>query len=206
MAKGNNYAVHAFQAKQRFLGYDQEKVIQKLKLKHDETYLYPVMLATTYRLSRATGDLERLEGDVWQDANTYGEIMTLLDLVCDSREDRFVSGRWKDMAAFGLMFHTNLLEGRKDPLAELFQEKPDAFRRACGRMQGTPLPNGDICYAIDLFDGLPIAIQLWFGDDEFPPNLRLMWDENALMYLKYETMHFAKGMLLDRLKQMVEEK
>ena len=58
-----------------------------------------------------------------------------------------------------------------------------------------------------IFEDLPVVVQLWLGDEEFPPNLRLLWDENALMYLKYETMHFAKGLLLQKIwKAMESEK
>ncbi len=199
----DNYAVQAEQAKARFLRYDQERLIAKLRMKADEAYLYPVMLGTTYRICRKSGAFARLEQGAWVDANSFGEVMTLLDLVCDSRADRFLSGRWKNMTSFGLMFHRNLLEGKRDPWAELFQERPEDFRRACRELGGWELPNGDIAYAIELFDGLCIGLQLWLGDDEFPPNLRLLWDENALMYLKYETMHFAKGMLLDRVRELM---
>lgn len=60
---------------------------------------------------------------------------------------------------------------------------------------------GDAAYAIELFDGLSIVVQLWLGDEEFPPNLRFLWDENALDYIRYETMYFAKGMLLERIRE-----
>jgi len=44
-------------------------------------------------------------------------------------------------------------------------------------------------------------VQLWFGEEEFPACLRLLWDENALMYIKYETMYFAKGLLLKKIEE-----
>ena len=130
--------------------------------------------------------------------------MTLLDFVCDSREDRFVSGRFKNMADFGRAFHQNLLEER-DPNAELFQSRAEDFRTACEALGGKPLPTGDIAYSIEVFDGLPLLVQLWFGDEEFPASLRFLWDENALMYLKYETMYYARELLLERLKAEMEE-
>ena len=199
MARTNNYALQARQAKQRFLTYDSQALIRKLTLKADEDFLYVPMLCQTYRIRRTTGDMERFDGAAWVDANSYEEVMTLLDLVCDSREDRHLSGRWKNMSAFGLQFHQNLLEGTRDPWAEAFQADQEGFRRACIALGGKPLPNGDIAYAIEMFDGLPVALQLWLGDEEFPPNLRLMWDENASMYIRYETMYFAKALLLDRI-------
>lgn len=204
MARTNNYLLQAAQAKAYFLTYDQASLIRKLNLQYDEAYLYPVLFSRRYRLSRSTGDLEREEQDGWQDANTHGEVMTLLDLICDSREDRFVSGRWKNMADFGRAFHQNLLEER-DPDAEFFQSQQEPFRKACEALGGKPLPTGDISYSIEVFDGLPLAVQLWLGDEEFPARLRYLWDENALQYLKYETMYYARGLLLERLKQEMEE-
>ena len=204
MSRTDNYLKQAAQAKAYFLTYDQEALIRKLNLAYDEDYLYPVFFSQTYRLSRKTGDLARQGKHGWEDANTHGEVMTLLDLICDSREDRFVSGKWKDMAQFGHTFHQNLLEER-DPLAEACQERPEVFRRWCEALGGKPMPTGDIAYSIEVFDGLPLMIQLWFGDEDFPAGLRLLWDENALMYLKYETMYFAREVLLSRLKREMEE-
>ena len=201
MARTNNYLIQARQAKQRFLTYDSQALIRKLTLKADEDFLYVPMLCQTYRIRRTTGDMERFDGAAWVDANSYEEVMTLLDLVCDSREDRHLSGRWKNMSAFGLQFHQNLLEGTRDPWAEAFQADQEGFRRACIALGGKPLPNGDIAYAIEMFDGLPVALQLWLGDEEFPPSLRLKWDENAGMYIRYETMYFAKALLLDRIAE-----
>ena len=201
MARTNNYLIHARQAKERFTTYDQEALIAKLHLHHDGDYLYTTMLSEHYRIHRKTGDICRETGTGWVDANSYEEVMTLLDLVCDSREDRFLTGRWKNMTDFGLMFHRNLLEGKADPWANLFESDPEGFRKACLALGGKPMDWGDISYTIELFDGLSVLIQLWFGDEEFPAGLRLLWDENALMYIKYETMYFAKGLLLQKLKE-----
>ena len=200
MARTNNYLIQARQAKARFLSYDQDKLVAKLRLKSDEHYLYVPMLSHSYRISRLSGDIEKKSDRDWIDANTFEEVMTLLDLVCDSRENRFLTGRWKNMTDFGLMFHRNLLEGKADPWADLFESDPEGFRKACLSLGGKPMTWGDISYAMELFDGLSVLVQLWFGDEEFPAGLRLLWDENALMYIKYETMYFAKGLLLQKLK------
>ena len=110
MARINNYLIQAQQAKARFLTYDQEKLIRKFNLQADDAFLYMTLLYKQYRLSRTTGDLERLEGESWQDANTFEELLTLLDLLCDSRDDRWLTNRWQNMQTFGLQFHQNLLE------------------------------------------------------------------------------------------------
>ena len=199
MARIDNYRIQAQQAKACFLTYDAQQLAKKLNTKLDEEYLYTALFRQPYRISRKAGDIERFHCGAWVDGNSYEEVMTLLDLVCDSRDDRHVSGRWKNMQSFGHQFHQSLLESGRDPWAEKFERDLPAFRRACLALGGSPLPTGDAAYAIEVFDSLPIAIQLWLGDEEFPSNLRFLWDENADMYIRYETMFFARALLLDRI-------
>lgn len=201
MARTNNYLIQARQAKDRFLTYDQQKLIGKFRLKADDDYLYVRLLCKPYRISRTTGDMEFREGETWRDGNTYEEVMTILDLLCDSRDDRWISGRWKNMQSFGMQFHRNLLENPRDPVADYFQEDPDRLRRAKLRLQGETIPGGDIGFSVELFDGLRIGVLFWEGDEEFAPRLRFIWDENAKMYIRYETMYFAVGLLQQRLKE-----
>ncbi len=197
----DNYAIQVAQAQKRFLGYDQQALTEKFGLRADESYLYLTMLSAGYRLRRRDGNLERLVGASWRDANTHAEVMTLLDLLCDSKPDRHLSGRYRSMTDFGLMFHQNLLEECRDPLAALFDRNPERLRDACRSMGGVPFPGCDIGYAVELFDGLPVVIQFWHGDEEFMPRLRYLWDENALQYLRYETMYYAVALLKRRLTE-----
>jgi hypothetical protein len=199
MGKVNNYLIQAQQAKARFLTYDQQALIRKFRLQADEDYLYVKFLCKPYRISRTTGDVEFREGERWLDGNTFAEVMTLLDLLCDSREDRWISGRWKNMQAFGMQFHQNLLEDVRDPVAECFDRDPERLIRACTALGAEKISGGDYGFAVELFDGLKIGILFWHGDEEFLPRIRFLWDENAKMYIRYETMFYAVGLLKERL-------
>ena len=201
MAREGNYTIQANQAKAHFLGYDQKALVRKLNLQTDERWLYTSLFGVPYRIHRENGSIERLRRGCWQDANSYEEIMTLLDLVCDSREDRHPSGQWQSMESFGHQFHRSLLEDGTDPWAERFAADVEGFSRACEALGGKPLPQGDAAYAIGVFEGLRVGIQLWIGDEEFPSRLKIMWDSNALQYLRYETMYFAKAVLLRLLRE-----
>ena len=203
MERKDNYALQVQYAKQYFLTYDQQKLIDKLALKADDAYLYATMFSREYRICRKTGDLEALVENTWQDANTHGEFMTLMDLICDSREDRYIAGRFKNMGGFGKLFHSGMLESR-DPFADYIQKNREAFRTACEALGGTPEKIGDISYAIEVFDGLCICIRFWEQDEDFPPQVVWFWDENALMYLKYETMWFAIGMIKQRILEQMK--
>ena len=175
----DNYQIQMQNAQKYFLTYDQDKLIRKFTLHADDGYLYPIMFRTLYRIDRKTGSFERYRG-TWQDANTFGEVMTLLDILCDSQDNRFLTGRWVSTQAF--------------------DKSPGSFHKACKALGGHPIVGGDEAYAVEVMDGLEIGIMFWYGDEEFPAQLRFYWDENALMYLKYETMHYTLGYLRQLLK------
>ena len=206
MTRPDNYAIQAQDAKNRFLTYDQSKMIEKFHLAWDEDYLYPVMLGSQYRLCRKTGNLERKEGEAWVDGNSFGQVMTLLDMLCDAKEYRCLSGRYKQQQHFGLMFHQNFAEDTKNPLALAFDRDEAALRRACNAMGAKDFPGGDYGCMIELFDGLCIGLLFWHGDDEFAPRQRVFWDENALQWIRYETMYYAVGLLQQQLLKSFAEK
>ena len=198
----NNYLIQAGQAKTRFLTYDQQKLIDKFDLQFDETYLYVNLLCKQYRISRTTGDLNRCSNEIWEDANTFEEILTLLDLLCDSRDDRWLTGRWQNMQTFGLQFHQNLLEERRDPIADRFDRNPELLHRAAKVLGAEAIPGGDMGYAFELFEGLKIGLLFWHGDEEFLPRIRYLWDENAKQYIRYETMYYAVTLLRRRIAEV----
>lgn len=198
--KRDNYALQVRSAQERFLTYDQAALLAKTRLRADSSYIYPRMLGSQYRLDRHTGDLQRQVAGQWIDANTFYEVMTLLDFLCDSREDRSVAGRWVSHQQLGRMFHRTLIE-EEDPAAVEFDKDPAGFHRVCQSLGGRPFPGADIGYAIAFFEKLEVAVQLWHSDEEFPPRLRILWDENVLQYIRYETTHFAAGLLRQRLRE-----
>ena len=199
MARTNNYLIQAQQAKARFLTYDQQKLIRKFGLQADAQYLYVQLVQKLYRIDRNTGDLQYQEAEKWCDGNTYEEVMTLLDLLCDSRDDRCLTGCWQSMQTFGLQFHQNLLEDREDPFASCIDRNPQLLCRAAEQLGAERIAGGDLGYAFELFDSLKIGLLFWHGDEEFFPRVRYLWDENAKQYIRYETMYFAVDLLRRRI-------
>ena len=66
MTGTDNYRIQMQQAQQLFLTYDQQKLIHKLNLAHDEQWLYATMLSRSYRLNRRDGSLQRQCGSHWE--------------------------------------------------------------------------------------------------------------------------------------------
>lgn len=154
--KRDNYQIQVMQAKKRFLTYDQQELIDRCKVGFDEAYLYTRLLSEEYRICRKTGDMERFHRGSWVDGNGFHEVMTILDWLCDSRADRYITGRWINIVTHGHCFHRQLQEDVGDPDAVLFDRNPEGFAAACTALKGEKLPGGDIGYAIELTDGLRI--------------------------------------------------
>lgn len=201
----NNYDIQLAQAKKLFLSYDQQELIDRCRLTADGQYFYIRFLGSPYRICRKTGDMERKKEKVWVDGNSFGEVMTVLDWLCDSRPDRFITGKWVNVVSQGHYFHSNLQEEGEDPDAEHFDKDPQRLHRACRALGGTQEKSADISYAIELLDGVKILVQFWHGDEEFPPRLRFLWEENVLQYIRYETTWYALGVLMRKLRECANE-
>ena len=53
---------------------------------------------------------------------------------------------------------------------------------------------------ISAFPFFPVLIQFWDADDEFPAQIKIMWDDQTMRYLNFETTYYLQGDLLERLK------
>ena len=201
----DNYQVQAAKAKARFLTYDQQELISRCGLSSDDTYLYTTFLAEHYRIHRKTGDMQRNHRGEWIAANSFAEVMTLLDWLCDSQPNRYITGRFVNIVTQGPGFHRNLQESEQDTDAELFANHPEAFRAACEMLGGEPTTGADIGYTVELLDRVKVFIKLWYPDDDFPAKLVCLWEENVLRYIRYETTWYALGLLIERIKEYMQE-
>jgi len=45
----------------------------------------------------------------------------------------------------------------------------------------------------------PVWLRFWDGDDEFPPQLGVLWDANSLSFMHYETLWYVFGALREEI-------
>ena len=199
----SNYEITRDRVEGEFSKYSQETMIRKFHLAHDPQYLYIRFVASDYRVDRATGRVERLPEPVHAGFN---EVMTIFDVLCNSKPDCRLSGmfvRVNDLDGVAKTAHLgdNLFDGR----AKAFTHRCEALRTACERLGGTAGTVGDVSYQIPLFDFFPVTLQFWDADDEFDAVLKIMWDRRTLDFMRYETTWYAAGHLLERLEEEMEK-
>ena len=197
--KRDNYALQAESARQRFLAYDQSAMPAEM----DENFLYLSFCGCDCRVSRADGHMFRRDAEGWLPADSHGEVLTVFDYLCDAKPGRAPAGEFATVAALGNHVHREL-SIHSDALDLHIDRNPDRFRRACTRLGGIPADSGDICFRLNLFPDLPVLLRFWHADDDFPPKLHILWDRNALLFLRYETLWYAAGVLRSRLRDAMQ--
>lgn len=181
-----------------FLRYPQPAMVRAFGLERDGAYLYVDFAGRRHRIGRETGRVEFQE-DGWQHAD-YNASMTLFDVLSRAESAPRRAGRFTPLSALPGQVRSASAGGDLfAPQARAFAGRCKALQAACARLGGTPMPVGDAAYRLPLFPFLPVVLQFWDADEEFPAQLKLMWDEHILDFMHYETTFFAAAHLLARL-------
>jgi hypothetical protein len=206
MARRNNYAIMADQTRKRFLTYDQNGILANIPVRHDGDSFYLPILNRECRICRHTGHIFWLSpGGTWIISTDPGDSITIFDYLCDAKPGRIPSGEFAAITGFGHMFHTGLAESSRPTALELSADaRPGDLHRACQALGGVPSPWGDVGYLLPLFPDLNVQLRFWHSDEDFPPQIRFFWDRKSLSWLRYETMYYAQGMILDRLSVLMD--
>ena len=199
----SNYDRMLAQAQGLFLDYDQGDMIRRWALVHDDDCLYADFMGQALRIDRHTGEVGYARAPApgeYRAARFVNEGMALFDLLTHSPVRPVPTGRWASISTLGGIIgagHDRTLS--HEGTAARFQDRCDALAGACRRLGGVPAGKADVGFAIPVFRDFQILFQYWDGDDEFPANIKYLFDENALQYMHYETLWYVMGALADRL-------
>ena len=132
-----NYEKQVYFARDLFLRYDQDAMIRKFDLTSDGQFLYVELLHQSYRISRSTGVVERLELDgMWTPCENYELVMTIYDVLCHSAAKPELSGEWGPL--YGLQ--ATMSSPSPDKIfvryAEKFSGRTEALAQACLALGG----------------------------------------------------------------------
>ena len=107
-----------------------------------------------------------------------------------------VTGKWISFQEVpdGRFYLDAFLKRAKDPLVNTFGADPEAFIEITTRAYGAePFDYGDISVKVKALPLVPVALILWKGDDEFPPEGNLLFDRNISKILSAEDIAWLAG-------------
>ncbi len=129
-----------------------------------------------------------------EEAN-FNVSLSIYDYLSSPGRSRLLSGRKRPLTAGAV--HPGVDDGfMLCERARRYARDLPKFEAACRALGGLPYPVGDAAYEIEIFPGLTAVVQLWIGDDEFPDSLRILWDEDVISVIKYETAWYVAAELL----------
>ena len=198
--RGSNYETTKKESQKLFLKYDQQHMIDKFQLQHDDDFLYIEFIARRYRIDRRSGNVEwKEDSDLWHEAG-FEEVLSIFDVLCYSKDGCHLSGNY---CGISNVKGANLAAAPGNdmfaPSARAFDHHTDQLAAACEALGGTKSKVGDVSYLLPVFPFLSIQLQFWESDEEFPPQLKFMWDENILQFMHFETTFYVTGHVIERL-------
>lgn len=203
--KQSNYEIMRDMMQTEFLKYDQMHMIHKFHLEYDKQYLYMMFVKRKYRINRNSGKVEWSEdGFIHTTAADYNEAMSIFDVLCYSKDNCHLSGRYDKINNLsGTAQSANPGSSIYVHYEKFFDHKLDLMSRACEQLGGVKMDKGDVAYLLDTFDFLPMILQFWESDEEFPASLKFLWDENIMDYVHFETSFFIVDHVLRRIHELV---
>lgn len=75
----------------------------------------------------------------------------------------------------------------------------EKFRRACEKEGGQERTFGDAAYSFQALPRLPLLVNYWCGDEDFPSTCKILFNESARHYLPTDVAAILGGMLARRL-------
>lgn len=188
----DNYQLSRDRAQAFFLRYDQQRILDSWPVSHTDDTMTLVFFGRTYHLCRNTGVIRRADG---QEAD-YEEALSIFDLLCHDSPAKCLSGTFAPVNSLRGRPAIGVTTDFHSEAAALFDRDREALRRACLALGGTPMPLGDIGFSFPVFGPLTVRLKFYGSDEEFPASVVLLWDENMLQYVYYETVFYLADHLI----------
>lgn len=209
--ESGNYEISRARAEKYFLQFDQEKIISMHHLQADADWIYTAFLGEPYRIDRKTGHMERsADGFLTAEDAGHGETLTIFDFLCHNltphgaeearaanRAAGVLSGKWAPVNSLrGRPKTVAVGSGMFDSHSALFDADPEGFASACEALGGEKVPYGDIGYKMPVWGDMAVIIKFYASDEEFPAQTTILFDENTLSFLFYETVFYMAMCIL----------
>lgn len=193
-----------------FLKYDQEFLAEKFQLEMDEQYIYLTYIGVPCRIDRKTAAVYEKQSDIYVECRSYETVMTIYDMLCHSPEKTLLplGGKWTPVANFAAAGTSPSASVFAKKYEAYFSGKIEALKAACVQIGGEIKPRlagADVTAEIPAFTFFPVMLQFWEGDEEFAPQLKLLWDDQTMRYLNFETTYYLQGDLLERLMERMKQ-
>ncbi|MBC3889567.1 DUF3786 domain-containing protein [Acetobacterium paludosum] len=183
----NNYEKACEAWRLKFLKMDHQQLLEKLpEIKPEEGYLTLKLFGQKFGIHSETGKIISLENSLAADRNNQLIIYTLLWY---ASPQAVLKNKWvpfrelKGASPFTTAFEKHVLV----PFAQIFSGQTEKLSMACIALGGVKLPHSDAGCQIKAFECMPMQFLFWDGDDEFPAQANILFDDSATDFIHVES-------------------
>ncbi len=95
----------------------------------------------------------------------------------------------------------------KEPMLKAFGERPELLVDLAERLyDAKPFDQGDCSVVVQAFPKVPVALVIWRGDEEFPPDGNILFDRSISEILSAEDVAWLAGMIIYPLMGMASKR
>ena len=95
----------------------------------------------------------------------------------------------------------------KNPMVQAFGNQPELLVKLATEVYGAkPFDQGDLSVVVQALPLVPVALILWKGDDEFPPEGTILFDKSISDIFSAEDIAWLAGMIIYPLMGMGKKK
>ena len=120
-----------------------------------------------------------------------------------------VTGEWISYQEVpdGKFYMDAFIRRAKNPLVQGFGNQPELLVKLATEVYGArPLDQGDFSVMVQALPKVPVALILWKGDEEFPPDGTILFDRSIFSFLSAEDIAWLAGMIIYPLMGMARNK
>ncbi len=151
--------------------YNYENKSYTLSVWGDEYSIYP----HEFKINRITNNSET--------PHDYFYLFVIYYLL--KSKDIEICNEWisgKDIPA-GAMFFRGPHEIPDHLITSCFGNNLNGFKKRCEQLNGSLLAMADAAYSFKITSRIPVAVLYWKGDDEFPPEAKILFDKTIAGHL-----------------------
>ncbi len=178
---------------ERFLRYNQEKMIRIFELEHDEENILIGFFGKGYRIDRKTGLMYEGERQA-----SIDETVTVYELLTNSEHKPFVTGRWESIASL-CTNTTDTSLGRYIEYLKPFEDNVELMQKTLIEMGAEPASKGDVSAVLTVFPDIPVWFQYWAADEEFPASIQFLFDGEITEHFRWSLLWNLMTVITDQM-------
>lgn len=99
----------------------------------------------------------------------------------------------------GIMYSRAFQGYSGDKIVRAFGGEIERFKQACLAAGGQPAEGGDAAFRFTPLPRLPLLVNYWLGEDEFPPACKILFDAAATHYLPIDVCAIYGSQVVSRI-------